>query len=126
VIWFQACNSAWFRSLRSEEGGQRGGRIMNVPLGWQSAHSHSAWPGRYVREGQLTCIVQESDGGGEETEGEWRFPWDIRLLRNLGLALMPQIVGKMGRGREAYLYSTGVWSTIFSRMMVFFFWLEFA
>lgn len=30
---------------------------------------------------QLTSMVQESDGSKGEADGEWRSPWDNRLLR---------------------------------------------
>jgi hypothetical protein len=57
------------------EGGQRGGRGVDVPyygrllsealLGPQGSVSG----GRCVGAGKLTCMIQESDRGGEDTAG---------------------------------------------------------
>lgn len=59
---------------------------MDAPLVCQTAQgnlalSQRAQKGRWVGEGKLKCMVQESDGGGGEAEGEWRYPWDGSLLR---------------------------------------------
>ena len=37
AVCFQNCSSVWFRKLMSNEGGQRGGRRMDVILKWAAS-----------------------------------------------------------------------------------------
>ena len=45
---------------------------------------------------------------GRELEGEWRSPEIADRLGQLGMTQRAQQAGKMGGGREAYLYGSGV------------------
>jgi hypothetical protein len=60
---------------------------MDDPFQWQAAQNSLTCPkgfreqGRWVGEGKLTYIIQESDKDETEEAGKWRFSWNGRLLR---------------------------------------------
>lgn len=78
VLCLQNFSSVQFKSIRSNEGRQRGTRRVEGPLGQQAVQGSLAWPkgfreqGIWVGEGKLNCMLQESDGGGGEAVGESR------------------------------------------------------
>ena len=64
VVWLQTCSFEWLRSIRFDEGRQRGGR--RVPLRLLAAQGILAWPrglkeqGIWVGKGNFICMVQET------------------------------------------------------------------
>lgn len=88
TVWFETCKSIYFRSLRSNEHGQRGGRRMQVSLGQKAAQGGLAWPRRlreqvrWEKRSLHVCFRSlGSDKGGGKEAGKLSPSWVSRLLR---------------------------------------------
>lgn len=82
VVRFQICMSVWFKSHKSDEGGQRRDEKMEVPVGWQAAQGNLGCPedsgnseDRWGKGSLLLCFrLSMSDEAGRRGDRESRDP----------------------------------------------------